>query len=188
MTYIWSFIIIVSLVFSILSGNVKEINNVILVSSFDALKTFGLISSNIILWSGILEVSVESGMIKYLSFFIKPLVKPLFKTKNEEIIDLISANITCNIFALGSASAPFGIKAMKLLDIENNNSKKESSDMATLVIINACGFTLIPTSLIALRSNYNSELNSLVMFYIILFSFITTVIMLVINKVAKRWI
>lgn len=188
MTYIWSVVIIVSIVFSIITGNVKEINSVILTSSFEALKTYGLIASNMILWSGILEVCLETGLIKYLSFLVKPLIKPLFKTKSEEAIDLISANITCNIFALGSAAAPFGIKAMKLLDIENENKNKESIDMATLVIINACGFTLIPTSLMALRANYDSSLNSIVIFYIIVMSLLTTIIMLIINKVAQRWI
>lgn len=188
MTYIWSFIILISIVFSLLTGNVKEINNVILTSSFDALKTYGLIASNMILWSGILEVCIESGMIKYLSFIVKPFVRPLFKTKNEEIIDIISANITCNIFALGSASAPFGIKAMKMLEEENENKKKESNDMATLIIINVCGFTLIPTSLLSLRANYNSKLSSIVVFYIILLSLVTTIIMLVINRIGRRWI
>ena len=60
--------------------------------------------------------------------------------------------------------------------------------MATLVIINACGFTLIPTSLMALRANYDSSLNSIVIFYIIVMSLLTTIIMLIINKVAQRWI
>lgn len=188
MTYIWSIIIIVSIVFSLITGNVEIINNTILKTSFESLKTYGLIASGIILWSGILEVCIHSGMIKYLSFFIKPLVKPLFRTKNEEIIELISANITCNIFALGSASAPFGIKAMKMLEEENENKKKESKDMATLIIINACGFTLIPTSLLTLRANFDATLNNIVVFYVILFSLLTTIIMLLINKVANRWI
>ena len=187
MSYIWSVLILISIIFSIITGNVISINNVILTTAYEALRTYGLIASNIILWSGILEVCQSSGMIKYLSFLVKPLIRPLFKTKNEEIIELISANITCNIFALGSASAPFGIKAIKLLDEENDGSKKETSDMATLIIINACGFTLIPTSLLAIRSNFNSNYNSVVIFYIILLSFVTTVIMLVINMVGRRW-
>ena len=41
MSYIWSILIIVSIIFSLLNGNVFEINNVILTTSFEALKTFG---------------------------------------------------------------------------------------------------------------------------------------------------
>jgi spore maturation protein A len=187
MTVIWTIIVVSSIIFSIINGNVVEINNVILTASFDALKTYAMIAANMILWSGILEVCIHTGMIKYLSFLVRPLIKPLFKTKNEEIIDLISANITCNIFALGSASAPFGIKAMKMLE-EESGMKKETSDMATLIIINACGFTLIPTSLMALRANFNSNESNIVIFYIIVLSLATTVIMLIINWVGRRWI
>ena len=72
-----------------------------------------------------------------------------------------------------------------MLEEENGNEKKESSDMATLIIINVCGFTIIPTSLLSLRANYNSTDSGVVWFYILLFSFVTTLIMLIINKVVK---
>lgn len=187
MSIIWSILIISSVIFSMISGNVIQINNIILTTANDALKTYGFIASNIILWSGVLEVCIDGGVMKYLTFFMKPIIKKLFDTKNEETLDCISANIACNIFALGSASTPFAIKAMSNLQQENIVKDKESKDMATLVIINACGFTIIPTSLISLRANYDSTLNGFVLFYIMIFSFITTVIMLMLNKVCQRW-
>lgn len=186
MSIIWSLLIIISVIFSIYAGTIIEINNVILTTSFEALKTFGLIASNIILWSGVLEVCISSGSIKYMTFFVKPLVRKLFITKNEETLDCISANIACNIFALGSASTPFAIKAMTNLQEENIDKNKESKDMSTLIIINVCGFTIIPTSLMSLRANYNANLSGFVLFYILLFSFVTTCLMLVLNKVFRR--
>lgn len=188
MSIIWSIIIILSILFSVLSGNVLQINNVILTTSYEALKTYGLIASNIILWSGVLEVCIDGNVMKYLTFFVKPIIRKLFDTKDEETLDCISANIACNIFALGSAATPFAIKAMTKLQDENRFKEKESKDMATLIIINVCGFTIIPTSLISLRANFESELNGLVLFYVLIFSFITTIIMLVINKVGRRCI
>lgn len=186
MSIIWSILIVVSIVFSIYTGSIVEINNVILTASFDALKTFGFIASNIILWSGVLEVCISSGTLKYMTFFVKPFVRKLFKTKNEDTLDCISANIACNIFALGSASTPFAIKAMSNLQTENNDKEKESKDMATLVIINVCGFTIIPTSLMSLRANYDSSSNSVVLIYILLFSFTVTVIMIILNRLFRR--
>ena len=185
MSYIWSFLILLGIIFSLISGNVIEINNVILKTSYESLKTFGLIASNIILWSGVLEVCISSGVMKYLTFFVKPIIRKLFKTKDELTLDCISANIACNIFALGSAATPFAIKAMTLLQEENPKKDRESKDMTTLIIINVCGFTMLPTSLISLRANYDSNENGIVIFYILLFSFLTTVVMLLINKVVK---
>ena len=185
MSYIWSFIIIISIIFSIFTGRIGEINNVILTTAFEALKTYGMVASNIILWSGILEVCISSGVMKYLTFFVKPFIRKLFKTKDELTLDCISANIACNIFALGSASTPFAIKAMTRLQDENIVKDKESKDMATLIIINVCGFSILPTTLMSLRANYNSTDSGIVLFYILVFSFVTTLIMLIINKVVK---
>ena len=186
MSIIWSLIIIISLLFCIINGSIVEMNNVILTTSYETLKTFGFIASNIILWSGVLEVCVNSGTMKYLTFFVKPFIRKLFNTKDEETLDAISGNIACNIFALGAAATPFAIKAMSKLQEENINKNKESKDMATLIIINACGFTILPTSIISLRANYNSELNGLVLIFVLLFSFITTVSMLFLNKVFRK--
>ena len=171
-----------------ISGNVIEINNVILTTAYDALRTYGLIASNIILWSGILNVCIDSGVMKYLTFFVKPFIKKIFITKDETTLDCISANIACNIFALGSASTPFAIKAMTRLQEENPNKNKESKDMATLIIINVCGFTILPTSLISLRANYDSEANGIVLFYILIFSLLTTIIMLILNGMVRKCI
>ena len=186
MSYIWSILIIVSILFSVFNGNVLEINNVILTTSFEALKTYGLVASNIILWSGVLEVCISSGVMKYLTFLVKPIIRKLFTTKDETTLDCISANIACNIFALGSAATPFAIKAMTRLQEENDNKAKESKDMATLIIINVCGFTILPTSLMSIRANYNSTENGVVLFYILVFSFVTTTIMLLLNKVVRK--
>ena len=188
MSYIWSVVIIGSIIFSLITGNVFEINNVILTTSFEALKTYGLVASNIILWSGVLEVCISSGVMKYLTFLVKPIVRKLFNSKDEITLDCISANIACNIFALGSAATPFAIKAMTRLQDENDNKNKESKDMATLIIINVCGFTILPTSLMSIRANFNSKENAVVLFYILLFSFVTTILMLFLNKVVRKCI
>ena len=186
MSKIWSVIIVLSIIFFVFSGNVLELNNIILSTSFESLKTFSLIASNIILWSGILEVCIDSGTMKYMTFFIKPIVRKIFKTTDKQTLDLISANIACNIFALGSAATPFAIKAIERLQSENPDKEKESKDMGTLVIINICGFTIIPTTLVSLRTNYHSNLNGVVLMYILVFSFSTTLIMLFLHKVFKK--
>lgn len=188
MNKIWPILIIISIVFAISTNRIESINNTILKSSYEALQTYAFIGSNIILFSGILEVCIDSGSMKYMTFFIKPIVKKLFQTKNEETLDCISANIACNIFSLGSASTPFAIKALENLNIENGSKNVETSDMITLLTINCCGFTLMPLSLMSLRSNYDSKVNHIVLFFVVIFSLLTTVIMLIIKKVFNKWL
>lgn len=186
MNKIWTIIVVLSISFSVFYGNVTEINHVILTVANEALIQFGFIAGNIILWNGILNVAINTGFIKFVSCVIKPIIKPFFRTRNDLILDCIAANLACNFFALSSASTPFAIKAMELMK-EDNNSDKESKDMATLIIINVCGFTFIPSSLLTVRESFNASNNSIVVFYIILFSFSVTAIMLLINYVVGKW-
>ena len=144
MGLIWGLIVVVSIIFGLLMGNVEIINKVILTTSYEALLSFGMIAANIILWSGILRVAMDGSLMKRVCKYIRPIIKPLFKTKDEKALDLIVANLTCNLLALGSASTPFGIKAMQ--ELAKKESKESLWDMETLVLINVCGFTLMPSS------------------------------------------
>ena len=185
MGLIWGLIVVISIIFGLLMGNVEIINKVILTTSYEALLSFGMIAANIILWSGILRVAMDGALMIKVCKYIRPIIKPLFKTKYERALDLIAANLTCNLLALGSASTPFGIKAMQ--ELAKKESKESLWDMETLVLINVCGFTLMPSSLLALRMNYGGEDNELVIFYCILISLITTVIILSIHFTVRRW-
>lgn len=186
MNFIWSCIIIISIVFAFITGNIKQINDLILTSAYDSLISFGLIASNLILWNGILEIGLNNGFLNLIAKLIKPLVKPIFRTKNEEILKYTSLNIACNMFGLSAASTPFALKALTLMDLENNNMHKETKDMATLTIINVCGASLIPSSLLTLLANYNATKTPLIIFYVILFSFFTTFILVLMDRIFRK--
>ena len=62
-----------------------------------------------------------------------------------------------NIFGLGSAATPFGLKAMSSLQKLNNNKKVASRSMITFLVINTSGLTIIPTTIISLRMMYGSS-------------------------------
>ena len=182
---IWGVIVLISIVFGLVMGNVEIINNVILTTSYEALLNFGMIAANIILWSGILSVAMKGTLMKKVCKIIRPMIKPLFKTKNEDALDMIAANLTCNLLALGSAATPFGIKAMQ--ELAKTETKESLFDMESLVLINVCGFTLIPSNLLALRANYGGDFNDVVIFYCVVLSFVTTVVILSIHRVVMKW-
>jgi spore maturation protein A len=60
------------------------------------------------------------------------------------------------MFGLGSAATPMGLKAMKSLQELNGNSDTASRSMITFLVMNTCGVTLIPTTVISLRMLHNS--------------------------------
>ena len=61
-----------------------------------------------------------------------------------------------NIFGLGSAATPFGLKAMKSLQTLNKNKEIATRSMITFLVINTSGLTIIPTTIISLRMMYGS--------------------------------
>ena len=56
-----------------------------------------------------------------------------------------------NMLGLGSGATPFGLKAMKELKKENNNSDVASRSMITFLVINTASVTIIPTTVISFR-------------------------------------
>ena len=68
----------------------------------------------------------------------------------------ILSNFTANIFGLGNAATPLGIKAMEEMK-KLSGTDTASRSMITFLAINTAGLTLIPTTVIAIRMQYNSS-------------------------------
>lgn len=152
---LWFFLILIGLVFGVING--KDMSDIILNSSSDAYRMIITLGPLIILWSGIMNIAEESGLLKKFSLILKPLLKRIFPSvQNEKAIEYISSNVAANMLGLGNAATPFGLKAMQELDKENKNKGIASDSMITFLVLNTSGLTLIPISVIALRMSNGS--------------------------------
>lgn len=104
-------------------------------------------------WLGILELVDASGLGKKIATFLRPIIKKLFHTKDEETEKLIALNISSNMLGLGNASTPLGIKALQKLD---DGSSIANDAVIMLVILNATSIQLLPSTIIGLRINAGS--------------------------------
>ena len=68
----------------------------------------------------------------------------------------ILSNMMANLFGLGNAATPLGIKAMEELKELNGGKTEASRSMVTFLAVNTSSITLIPTTVIAIRMNYNA--------------------------------
>ena len=71
-------------------------------------------------WLGVMRLWEDSGITRIISRLLKPVVGRLFKLKNEESKRAVAMNVAANLLGLGGAATPFGIKAAKLLEEEEN--------------------------------------------------------------------
>lgn len=184
--YLWAGIIFISMLFMIFNGNAELLNEVILKTPSKAFDLFLTISINVLFWCGILEIAKRGGFLSFVTRIIRKIIKPLFKGASDEALEYISGNISANIMGLGSAATPFGLKAMEELQKQNNNSDKASKNMITLLILNTAGVTLIPTSILALRSSYGSVIGTRIIPYVIILSITTMIIALIIDRIFRR--
>jgi len=185
---IWGFLIIIGIMFGIINNKIEIINNTIIDSTKTSLEMLFKIFPVIALWMGLTKIAEHSGLLKKISNKLSPLLIKLFPEipKGHESLGLIASNIVSNIFGLGSASTPFGIKAMNSLQKLNKTKDTASRSMITFLVINTCGLTIIPTTIISLRMMYNSKNPSIIVFSCIFSTIFSTIIGLIIDKILAR--
>ena len=65
-------------------------------------------------------------------------------------------NMVANLFGMGNAATPLGLKAMNELDAVNRHRQTASNAMCMFVVLNTASIQLIPTTVISLRQTYGS--------------------------------
>ncbi|MBM7713679.1 nucleoside recognition domain-containing protein [Siminovitchia sp. FSL H7-0308] len=156
--YIWVGMTLIGLVFAGLNGTMKEVNEAIFQSANEAVTLcIGLISI-LVFWLGMMRIAQEAGLLEKLSNLFRPAILRLFPDvpSDHPAVGYILSNIIANMFGLGNAATPLGIKAMEQLKALNGGKPVASRSMITFLALNTSGFTLIPTTVIAIRMNYQS--------------------------------
>jgi spore maturation protein A len=154
---IWAFMAIIGIVFAMFNGTMDDVNKAVFESANEAVTlSIGLISV-LVFWLGIMRIAEEAGILKVLAKVFRPIVVRLFPEipKDHPAIGYILSNITANIFGLGNAATPMGIKAMEQMK-KLSGSDEASRSMITFLAINTSSLTLIPTTIIAVRMQYDS--------------------------------
>lgn len=185
---IWAFFIILGIIFALFTGNIEVINKEILTSSKTAFDMVISLFPVMTLWLGIMKIAATSGLLEKFSKLISPLLSKLFPEipKNHESLSLISSNIIANMFGLGNAATPFGLKAMQSLQELNKKKDTASRSMITFLVINTSGVTLVPTTIISLRMLYKSTNPTEIVFACILATLISTIGGLIIDRILAR--
>ena len=157
--YIFGIFLIIGIIYSTLTGNIKEVNATLITSGTKAIDMTLKMIPLLCLWLGIMKIASSSGLLSKISKYMSHIIKPIFPElkKAGESISYIASNIAMNMLGLGNAATPFGLKAMKSMQEENNKKDTASRSMITFLIINTASVTLIPTTVISLRLLHNSK-------------------------------
>ncbi len=155
---IWVAMTIIGIIFAVVNGTISEVNEAIFKGASEAVTIcIGLISV-LVFWLGLMRIAQEAGLLEKLSKLFRPVVRRLFPEVPVEhpAMGYILSNMIANMFGLGNAATPMGIKAMEQLRELNGGKTSASRSMITFLAINTSSLTLIPTTVIAIRMTYES--------------------------------
>ena len=102
------------------------------------------------LFLGLLKIAEDAGVIYALVKLVRPVLRPLFPDvpADHPALGMIALNLTANVFGLGNAATPFGIKAMEELQTLNPTEDTATNAMVMLLAINTASVQLVPPVLL----------------------------------------
>ena len=136
------------------------------------------------IWLSVIKIMSEIGLNRIIYKLFKPIVKRLFKGENELTYEYITLNFSANILGMGGAATPLGIKAIESM---NKNDASISDNMILFAVINASSIQLLPTTIISLRSTFNSQNASNIILPSILSTCITTIVGIALCYIFRRF-
>lgn len=156
--YIWLFMIVSGVVAGAVQGNLDIVTQAALTGAKEGVAVcLGLISV-LVFWLGMMRIAQEAGLLEKLARLLGPVARFLFPgvPGDHPAMGYILSNMSANLFGLGNAATPMGLKAMEELQKLNLDKQTASPAMCTLLAVNTSSLTLIPTTIIGIRMEYGS--------------------------------
>ena len=137
------------------------------------------------LFLGLLKIAEAAGVIYALVRLVRPVLRPLFPEvpPDHPALGMIGLNLAANVFGLGNAATPFGIKAMEELQKLNPSDDTATNPMIMLLAINTASVQLVPPVLLVALMGL--QINQLI-FAIIITTGLSLIIAIVAAKLYSR--
>ncbi|CAA7614434.1 conserved membrane hypothetical protein [Magnetospirillum sp. LM-5] len=110
------------------------------------------------LFLGLMKVAEKGGLLDATARVLSPLLVRLFPEvpPDHPAMGAMVMNVAANLLGLGNAATPFGIRAMEHLESLNPVKGTATNAQVLFLAINTASVTILPTSVIALRSGLGS--------------------------------
>lgn len=151
MNYIFYFLIVFSIIIAIFNGRLQDVVNAILSGADLSVKVAFSLIGIMAFWLGIMRIAERSGIVDFITKFLSPIAKWLFKDVPPEnkAIGNIAMSFSANALGLTNAATPIGLKAMEELQEINEDKTSASNAMCMFLAMNTAGFQIVPATVIA---------------------------------------
>jgi spore maturation protein A len=188
MNTVWVLLMVISVLFSVLNGRLEEFTKSIFEGAKSAVEVSLFLLGIVSLWLGVTRVIEDSGLIHHLSGLFQYFVRRLFRNIPPEhpAITSITLNLLANLFGLGNAATPLGIKAMQDLKTLQPSGETISFEMMVFIVVNTASIQLIPFTVIGLLTEYGSKDPSAIVLPTLLATFLSAFFALAILFAVRR--
>lgn len=186
MNYLWGGMIVIGVIFGAFHGGFGQITEAAVDSAKEAVNLAITMAGVIAMWTGLMEIAEQTGILAGCAKKLRPLLKFLFPglPQGSRAGELIATNFMANIFGLGWAATPAGLEAMQELQMLSGEKKGVASrEMCTFLVLNISSLQLIPVNMIAYRSQYGSVNPAAIVGPGIVATFVSTLTAVVLCKV-----
>lgn len=158
MGWIWVFILLLSIVSSILCHSGSTLATAIMTGAQSGVTLTVSIAGSILLWSGVGKLMDCAGLTAILSRLLRPMLNRIFPNtrENKSLANHLSANICANFLGLGNAATPMGILSAKQL-ADPRKPGIATDQLCRLVVLNTASIQLIPANVAAVRAGLGAS-------------------------------
>ncbi len=184
---IWLFLLAIGIVYAGLQGRIDVVTQSAISAAEGAVSLSLKLIGVMCLWLGMMKIAELAGIVKFISRLLSPLLCFLFPSvpRNHPAMGAIIMTLSANLLGLGNAVTPLGIKAMQGLQQLNHKKDTASDGMCTLLALCTAGFTLIPATIIAIRSAAGSVNPTEIVAPTLIVSFMATVSVIVADRICR---
>ena len=209
MAYLWGGMLLIGIMYGVLVGNVDEVTKAFVSCSGEAVSLCISMAGITAMWTGMMKIAENSGLVTELAAKMRPLIRFLFPKLDTEskAAHYICLNFLSNVLGLSWASTSSGLCAMKELkelqlqkenaekntedsgkkDAVKNSSMIASNEMCTFLIINVSSLQLIPVNMIAYRAKYGSADPTAIVGPAILATAVSTAVAVIFCRIAGKY-
>lgn len=157
MSWVWSGMVVLSLVFGGLFGRLDGVANAALEGARSAVELSLSMAGVMCLWSGVMEVMNVCGISGGLAKAFRPVLRRLLpeSSRDEETLAAVSANVSANLLGLGNAATPLGIRAARRMARGCHGTA--SNELCLLVVLNTASIQLLPATIASVRAAAGCE-------------------------------
>lgn len=178
MNFIWVGLVVTAIIAGIFTGNIAAVQEALFSFANVAVEiVIGLVGV-MVFFTGFMAVMEKAGLCEKLGKLIGPVMRLLFPDVPEEhpAMSSMALYFAANILGIGNAATPFGLKAMADLQTLNKTKHIATDAQCMLLAISTTSITLLPVTVLAIRSALQVEGATEVVGPVILATTISTIV------------